>query len=219
MFVPMFIDGGIPVTATYVSNYGNEANASTYTATAQAIGTAATGRYIVVCINASSNANFGTISTCTIGGVSATKLASTRDSITNSDFAIFAALVPTGTTADIVTTLSGSPDRFGLCVFSLYGWEGVIKSTLTVGTAGTSMSGSVTSYPGSVIIGMAGSQEAANGLWTWTNLTEDADLTLTGNGSITVAHAEALSSSTTVTASNSFGSLSRQGMVVVAFGN
>ena len=72
---------------------------------AQPIGTAAADRWVIVAAYVRSSPVSGV--TCTIGGISATKLVSGQ-SVNSYSICIFAANVPTGTTADINLATSGS---------------------------------------------------------------------------------------------------------------
>jgi hypothetical protein len=123
------------ITLTYLSeNHLNNQASATYTFTAVGIGTANASRYIVVAYSIKGNSS-QTISTFTIGGVTAT-LVGTAQGTTNQaegKQGIAIALVPTGTTANIVITLSAgftasTSNGIGIDVYSAVG---VVNTTPT----------------------------------------------------------------------------------------
>lgn len=79
------------------------------TYSSQTIGTAASDRYVIVAVNVDQGS--GTISSVTVGGVSATA-AHSSFVLGPGVVGIYAALVPTGTTADIVITSSTTANGF-----------------------------------------------------------------------------------------------------------
>lgn len=143
---------------------------TTYTFTAKAIGTAATGRLIVVA--AHSLSSVGQASSCTIAGGAATNVATTIDSL--STVTLFSAVVNTGTTADITITYGAAGAR---CAIGVWAINNLISTTATTATSIASPpSSALTIQAGGVAIGAATFRyDTGNATVTWTNLTESYD--------------------------------------------
>ena len=206
-----------PATIAYVSQNSNEANQASYTFTAQSIGTAASDRFILVGVYAPANTNFGNITGVTIGGSPMTQLVQTEDASGFSDFAVYGLSVPSGTTADIVVSLSGSPDRLGIDVFRANSLSSTTPTaTATLNTASVDLVQSITVQSGGIIIGFAGNENTAT-LHTWTNLTERHDDAIgTGGSSMTgAADAFATGQTPSITMAPVTGQ-SRQALMLVA---
>jgi hypothetical protein len=120
------------VSIAYTDGSSSSANSFTYTFSSVGIGAAATDRIVAVCaaINATSATTYG-ISSITIGGVAATM--AVRSS-SNKNAAIAYAVIPTGTTATIVVTLTGSGTP-GRCVVNAYRITGYNNSAPIVASA------------------------------------------------------------------------------------
>jgi hypothetical protein len=88
----------------------DETTAASNTFTSQAIGTAASDRWVIITAAVQSSPS-GAI-TCTVGGISATRVATGFQASIGIDAAIFAVNVPTGTTANIVFTSGGTGFRW-----------------------------------------------------------------------------------------------------------
>jgi hypothetical protein len=110
---------------TFLTNQKDETNQTVYTFSDVDIGQAQDDRRIIVAIH-SIQTSESSISSVTIGGVSATIHVNVNSvSTTNdTDVAIASAVVPDGTTADIVITHSASRDMCFVGVWSLYGETG-----------------------------------------------------------------------------------------------
>jgi hypothetical protein len=142
---------------------GGASNTTTFAGVS--FGAADPTRYVVVVGWVASGSTF---SGMTIGGISATNLASSSNGV--SQLVIAAAAVPTGTTGNIVFTYSGT----GTAIYSAYR---VINSHGTSTTLGTSTTNPINVTPvvpaGSFVIGAEG--DAATGTRTWTGVTQDAN--------------------------------------------
>lgn len=145
------------------------------------IGTASADRLVVgVIAHKRSSAPGRSVSSATIGGVSAT-IHEQRGADGNAiGLAIISAVVPTGTTATVSVTLSGAvTDGPDIEVYTITGLNSTTP-TDTIGSAGSSdnPSGNIDVEAGGVIIG--GACGNANNAVSWTGLTEDADAVLSG---------------------------------------
>jgi hypothetical protein len=140
---------------------------ATYTFTDMAIGTAADDRVVVVGFNTRAIPG---ITSIVIGGVTATSIASQASG--SSKVWMYAAVVPTGTTATIVCTFSGTISRCGIGVISIYGASGVTPED-TAGSAIDPASATLTIPVKGVAVGFVYANNAAS--FTWTGLTEGYD--------------------------------------------
>jgi len=112
-------------TATFITSTSGEndfVGQSTYTFSSVSLGTASISRLIVVTIGFSNRIGDGrTISSATINGESATIIEQIFDEASTAPgVAIIQAVVPTGTSGDIVINFSGSIHNCGIGVFALY---------------------------------------------------------------------------------------------------
>lgn len=179
--------GGAGVaTITGTAHAVSASDLTEYTFAGQAIGTAAGNRKVVVCVGA--GASNRTISTLTVGGVSASLVK--RQQSTNNTAEIWQAAVPTGTTADIVITFSGANNQVGIGVFAVYGAQSAAHDTGA--STANPMTDNLDIPAFGVAVGVGYSSGTAARTYTWTNLTEYSDDVTEGAASATTA-AEAFS--------------------------
>lgn len=158
-------------TKSFLASNADETNRTTYTFAGASLGTAAAKRYIVVCVFIPGNVN-ETVVSVTVGGVSASLAASSPAGGSVRRAEIWFSPVPTGTTGDIVITMSAEVVRLAAGHYALYDINPTVYDEDTDGGADT-QTASVTVPNGSIVIGAA-SCAAATG-YTWTGLTEDLD--------------------------------------------
>ncbi len=153
-------------------------NSTTFTFTAQNLGAEDAGRYIVVCCGARLGATARTITSVTVGGVTADIAVTTNTTTAGAGVAI--ALVPTGATGDVVVTWSGFASG---CVIQLYRVLGIggtaASDTDTSSAADPSVSLDVPA--GGVAFGTAVCSTNASSA-SWSGLTEDYDAAPGGAG-------------------------------------
>jgi hypothetical protein len=150
---------------TYQTNASDGADLTTYTFSSQAIGTAAADRYVIVGVG---GANTGSNpSSVTIGGVSATNVVQTNGGIHSGS--LWIALVPTGTTANIVVVWPSGLNRCGIGVWSATGLSGTAAND-TASSNASPGSATVATLAGGFAIGYAFIGYAGTGV-SWTNLT------------------------------------------------
>ncbi len=168
-----FNSGGkyyINQTPVAISNTANAIDTTspttTHTFSSKAIGTAAADRIVVVAVGAS-NSGGETVASMTIGGISATKISDAQNTAGTSE--LWAAVVPTGTTADIVVTFTGSNN--GHCAISVF--------AVTNADSTASDTGSSTATPPSTTLDIVNNGGAIGVAWnhdasafTWTGLNE-----------------------------------------------
>jgi hypothetical protein len=138
-----------------------------------AIGAAAADRKVAIGI--AHMANVGVVSSVTIGGVSATVVDSGTGGVDNERAEIWQADVPTGTTANIVVTMSQSQNRLAAGVFAIYGAASAAHDTATV--AATGVRSTTIDIPASgVCIAVDSAQYTGSfKTHTWAGVTEDYD--------------------------------------------
>jgi hypothetical protein len=166
---------GIPVTVSLEDSSVSASDATEYTFSSQAFGTAATNRHIVVAIGGRSLG--ATVTGVTIGGVSATELV--QNNVVSSEVAIFMKAIPTGTTGDVVVTWSsGGQSRCGIGVWAVYGASitpnDTGQDTNSVGT----LSDNLNVPAGGAVIGYAYTNDSD---MTWAGVTERFDDDVEGN--------------------------------------
>jgi hypothetical protein len=112
-----------PTAVAYQAFAGSSIEASSFTFSSQAFGTASSDRVIIVVVTLN-HTSTRTISAVTIGGQSATILV--QQASGDLTCGIVAASVPTGTTGSVVVTPSASCDACGVAIFSSTGLAGPV---------------------------------------------------------------------------------------------
>lgn len=144
---------------------------TTYTFSAQTLGTAAGDRYIVLVIGGdSSDGASKTVSSVTVQGITATLL-STQYSVERDTMAMAIVAVPTGTTGDIVVTWSATMRNMGVGWWRVTGLSSATPYDFD-GAARTGDGESTAIDIPSSAIAIAGAHCSAPSL-SWTGLTED----------------------------------------------
>ncbi len=158
---------------SFLQTNSDGTNLTTYTFAGENFGTAPADRQIIVAIGSQGAGETAeSISSVTIGGVSATITVQRTNSIVDHTISGLAiANVPTGTTGDIVITLSTGERRCGIGVYRATGISAIPTDT------GSSIANNPT-FDIDVIAGGFAIGTAGTGFFdtaTWTNLTEDYD--------------------------------------------
>lgn len=159
------------------ANSINSSDLTNYTFSSQAIGVAAANR-IVCCVAHTLDTADNSVSTATIGGVSATIAQNYRanNGAVWNLVSIFYAVVPTGTTADVVVNLSASAYRLYCGVFAVHG--ATYSTHLDSGNASgdpAAITGLDVPDGGVVIAGATLLDTPTGATYTWTNVTESYD--------------------------------------------
>lgn len=173
----------IDITQVYQTNAVDASNLTTYTFSSQAFGTAASNRRIVVGVYGRQGGSTLSISSVTIGGVSASAVATQTSDTSHNLAALYIADVPTGTTGDVVVTWGVAIDRCGIGVWAIYG-SGSATASDTDSANGTTDPSAVTlTVPAKgVAIAYGGSADGSTA--TWANITEKFD----GSIEATIVH-------------------------------
>jgi hypothetical protein len=104
-----------PLTSEFIAVYKDTSNATTYTFNSVSFGTPAIGDLVVVCVGADNEASGArTIASGTIGGISATVVATTNS---NQPAAILIASGIVATSGTVEVTLSGSAQRCNIATY------------------------------------------------------------------------------------------------------
>ncbi len=186
-------------TATSTSGLG------TYTFSAQNLGTAASDRYIVVAVASRKAGASATISSVSVGGVTASIVSQVTDNVTNTNVSGLAiAAVPSGTTGDVVVTFSLTMLRCGIALYRL---DNLVSSTpydFHSSTVAAPTASLQTTY--GCAIGTAITAQVAS--TTWTGLVaKDYDLAIVAgtqfSGASTVLTTSGATPTVTATFSNS----------------
>ncbi len=125
---PGAVAGPFPPDFSHTASAVDDGNTTVYGFTAQAIGAADIGRRVFVSATSSATTANSGISAVTIGGIAATIHAATNNTgnTRNGVVAIASAIVPTGTTADVVVT---HPLPVLGCHISVYRASGLVSGT------------------------------------------------------------------------------------------
>lgn len=205
-----------PVALAYQTQVSNTADLSSYSFASTAIGTASTDRIVVVGITVSAASSGATrsVSSVTIGGISATQLSHVVGA-TWMTAAIYAAAVPTGTTATIAITMSGTCGRCACAVWAMTGGSITPFDTATDTNASADPNASIDVPANGGAVAAAGS--ATSTTTTWTGLTERVDTALEGFSTHTVASDVFASAQTGLSVTANFAGAADNSMAMASF--
>lgn len=174
----------MPAAISYRTSAVNSASQTSYTFTAQDIGTASSDRRVVVGVTFYVNSGSQSVSSVTIGGVSASALydpgavAATAEGV-----AFWSAIVPTGTTGDIVINFSSAPLRIGIGVWAVTAASSALFDSKRATGTGNPLSVSIGVPANGAVIAVAGMvNNGTAGTYTWVGLTENYDAVIGGAG-------------------------------------
>ncbi len=167
----------VPPVVSYIGVTHDTGNASSYSLASVAIGTAAADRIVFALVTwASDSSTQVTISSATIGGVSATAHAHVTTVASDAiGSAIISAAVPTGTTATIAITLSGSGGSLDVGVLAVTGLASQTPhASSTATTAAGACSTTVNVPAGGFVLACANFADEVSGT-TWVGATARYD--------------------------------------------
>jgi hypothetical protein len=164
-------DSAVPLEASFTASAVSATDTSSpLTFSGVALGVAAADRRIIVVASVSTSTSSSSISGVTVGGQTGVQLVAGDNN--NRFCSIFTALVPTGTTGDIVVSISAQTgETWGIGVFRLTGAAEAATDT-AVSAADPSVL-TIDCPAGGVIIG--GAFSAGVSAWTWAEITEAYD--------------------------------------------
>jgi len=199
----------------YLQSAPDTSDTNAYTFSSQNLGTAASDRYIIVVAVARKAGASTTLSSISVGGVSATIVKQATNNVSNTDVAgVAIAAVPTGTTGDIVVTWGATMVR---CAIMAYRATGI---DATAYDSDSSLSGNPSVSLDIPANGFAigGGLTAASTTTSWTGLTEDADGTLESFVTYSSASQSFVSAETGRTITMTFGSSTESVGVFASWG-
>jgi len=213
MLVPMMLSvaSATAVSYSYRTKASSTANASSYTFSSLDINSAAADRHVHVAVHYGDSSSLPSITSVTIGGITAVANKTSTGSPA-SLVAIYTAAVPTGTTANVVLTLSGSPDQAGVGVWVSYGLSSTAAYATGNSTADPATATIATVNGGFCIAAITHTISSAQTV-TWTNVTERYDDTIESNAKLFSA-ADAATTGANISPS---GDMSGSGGVVGVF--
>lgn len=209
--------GGVPAANPALED---DTNASTYTFTSAAIGTADATRRVVVVAHWAQATNNRTLTSATIGGIAAT-IHQQSNPANLASVAIISALVPTGTTATIVLNFNASADRCKIGVFRSVNEQVASPNDTQVDTSFTSNALSVSlavPQDGWVVAGSTNATGAGI-THTWTGVTKQYDAAFgeAAGGTGTAGFASGLGAQTLVVTDQLSGSSTVGGMIAMSW--
>lgn len=186
-------------TITYLTRDNSVTAGASFTFSSKSLGDVSRDRYIIVGIGTRKGGTTGTISSVTVGGITATIITQVANTAggNNVTEGVAIAHVPTGTTGDVVVTMSEAFLRMGIGM-----WRATGIASMTPVDFGTSVANDPTyaidmTANGGFAIGHGYLTGA--GTTAWTGLTEDFDVNFNANGSHSGAHIEFAGTQTNTT--------------------
>lgn len=172
---------------SYLQAVTSTTDLTTYTFSAANLGAAHPERYIIVSIHSRKTGSITTINTVTIGGVSATIYQQNKTGTNTSMCGLAIALVPTGTTGDVVITFGAGMAR---CAVGMWRATGLLSPTPYHQASDVSDDPTTTlNVPAKgFAIGAGTCASAAGTTAAWTGLTEQFDTSLETFMNYTGAH-------------------------------
>jgi hypothetical protein len=162
--------GGVAAVSR-TANAVNASNLTTYTFTSQSLGAAAGNRKIVVCVNCTHGSSGISVSSLTVGGVSASLVkAQPANTETSYRTEIWQADVAAGTTGNVAVTFSSAPNQCGIGVYRVTGAKSAAHATAGDNTSPGSETINVPAN--GILIGSAGNN---GGVVAWSGITENYD--------------------------------------------
>ena len=149
-------------------------DATTYTHSAMAIGAATATRQVYAIVTGSAAAGTETITSVSIGGVTGTHVLTSSHDADNYVTTVWKAVVPSGTTADVVSVWSGNT-REEICM--VYSMDNVGQLVdIQALRNGYPLTAEVQTWDGGAVMAYASSGGAGNSTFTWAGVTEDEDV-------------------------------------------
>ena len=187
---------------------------SAYTFSGIALGAADAGRVIVVGTS-SGGGSASTVSGLTVGGVSAVEAVELQhQGDANYRSSLWVAEVPTGTTGDVVVTMSGSTGDCGIIVWPTTGADSSPHATASDATDAGGLTVDLNVEADGAIFAYSAC-DAGPG-WSWTGVTEDIDEIIDSGWYQSGASAEFESASTPQTVSCVPPGSSREGLIALS---
>lgn len=203
-----------PATVTYTDSSASNTDLTTYTFSSLSIGEASTSRHVIVAVLASNSAaTVSTVSTLTVGGVSASL--AKRATATNGIAEIWIAAVPTGATGNVVVTFNAGNNRASVGVWAAYN---LLSATATDSDESNADPGviSIDVQAGGILVaGVYSSTGTVS--YTWTNITERFDIVVETSRRASGASLDFAAAQTGLSITADASAATSQTMVAAAF--
>ena len=208
-----------PLAMAYGGAGVQTADGSTMTVSGLSIGAADDSRRVIAAIawNAGSNQ---TVSSATIGGVAATIVVQAMSTTGSAGSALLIASVPSGTTADVAVTFSGSVSRMSAATYRVVNLNSATAYATANDTEAASgeVTGSLNVPAGGFVVAVASTSDGAS--WSWTaGPTEDSDQYTEASLAGSSASASYASAQTPLTVTATCASGTRASLVAASWGN
>ena len=208
-----------PVTASFTASAVSTTNATAYTFSSQALGTASSTRMIVIGICGSSNSgSASTINSVTVAGVSATKAKEQADG-TEAGYSsdLWYVALASGTSGDVVVTFDATQARAGIGLTAVF--DASSSPSATAGNSDDPMVATISCPANGIILGSCTMNGSAGITTAWTNLTEKYDQVVEGSQSQSGAFATFAAAQTDLSiTSDPSSAASRKAMALAAWG-
>jgi hypothetical protein len=198
---------------TFRGSANSASDLTTYTFSAQPIGSAAADRRVIVGVMGISVSGDPVLSSATIAGASADIVLQVTGAA-RCCVGIIIALVTTGTTGNVVLNFSVAMSRAHIAVWSC---TGLSSNTAHDSDSSTADPGSNTidTLAAGFAVGMAGTNNSST--YSWTNLTERSDAADADGGSASGADAVSTAAGTLAILCAYSASITQRGMVVASW--
>lgn len=191
--------GGTPFSITHTADAGSATPATSFTFTAQPIGTADATRIVAVCVSHGITAA-NPVTSLTIGGSAATLATGSQISSAGDATEIWYLAVPAGTTANIVVNFAASENRCSVHIYSVVGTGAAFS--VAGGTANTS---GVSSNSTTIVVPAGGGVIAVQLIHNSSQTGSGSNLTIDTAGFVNGSSATACGHDTTHSGSTAFG--------------
>tara|TARA_R110000803_G_scaffold47011_2_gene98382 strand:- start:717 stop:1370 length:654 start_codon:yes stop_codon:yes gene_type:complete len=209
------------VNLTYLGHTVDNVDRTVYTFSSLSLGAAAVDRLIVLGVGNTAGWN---ITSITIGGVSTSEVATIDIEATSGNIWFHQAVVPTGTTGDIVVTFSGASERCGLQWWRLTGANTTATATASDSTGASGVySTTINCESGGAILGLIQSWEdpGSGRTHTWSGITEEtgSDEVIDSGNAHSAASDSFTSTQTGLAISATVsGAINKGGLLLAAYG-
>lgn len=170
--------GYLPAKLTFSDSVVSTSGLITYTFSGRSLSTADSTRLIIVTVSVQNGANTArSINSVTVAGVSATQVVTAIQG--SSRTAIWKASVPTGTTGDVVVTLSGGALGCAVGVYAAYNLTSsdAVDTQTDVSASGAVITPAV-AYNRGFIVAVYATTDNNTTIATFFNVTKDYDLNM-----------------------------------------
>jgi len=205
---------------TYQGSVTTTSASTTFTYTSAPIGTAASNRLVIVVVGNRWGASSGglNVTAVTVGGVSAVQqVVTTSPTIVS----IWSAIVPTGTTANVVATYSAGPLGTSMSVYTIHGGASITAKTTAqaVQSGGINPISTTMNVTNKDIVIMGTTGDSATSGVTLVGVTENIEYNLTSGarGVYGAGSLEITATQSGRTFSATYGTTDRSGIAVASF--